>query len=308
MKKKSLNMLKCYSKLLKNKEIKKIFESYYPEYELKETNQDSIVLIKQNNINYEVVEINFGPHLNHIKCERRPNGVIITKTEYIFNPTAYSNGKSILVRLLEKRFVLTNDKIRLITKSNEFDLKTIYEMTKRLSLGIVADMKNIFVINKNYITKDRSGNLVKSYFTPTRVFLNEQDISYMYDSIAGNDNIYRIYDLYCGILSNKNEQDIININTGFLTTDVFDLKTLKKITESEDKLVGKSLEIPNENYINYIKNFFYNNFGYNGLVKNDREILLKCITYKNDTVDLSENIDYKSVIGHCKSKNKQKNN
>ena len=60
--------------------------------------------------------------------------------------------------------------------------------------------------------------------------------------MALSDRVYRIYDLYRGVINSRNEKDIDLIRSGLLSQDAYDLKGLRGITEKEDSIVGKPLD------------------------------------------------------------------
>lgn len=289
--------LKYYLKLLKSKDIKRILEPYAG-YSLEEVNKNSIVLTKETNFKYEKVELQQENLLVHIICEKRPKGIIITELEYLFDTTAYSRGENILVRLSEARYVLTYSKLAsLMINTNNLNLKEIYQRVRLTPINLVSDMKTSFSTSMHYMIKSEGGKWVRSGVIPTMTYLNGEDISLMYDTVNGNDKLYRIYDLYNGIMNLRNEKDIKDISLGLLTTDAFWLKDLRGITFKENAIVGKTLDPMNQEDKNYIKNYYIQKVGYNGEIKYDRDSLLECITYEAPSYEIVKRPTEKNTEG-----------
>ena len=280
--------LKYYIKLLTSKNIKKILNNY-SDYNIKEVNKNSIILIKETNFKYEIVKIQGARQLIHVTCEKRPKGIIVTELQEAFDTTAYSRGENILVELTETRFVFTNSKlVQLIPNLNDLSLDEVVEILRFTTVNGEAVMKTHFTTYMSYMVKTGSGNWEKSAIIPTKTYLNGEDVSMLYDDVNGNDKLYRIHDLYNGIMNLRNVNDIQNISLGLLTTDAFGLKTLKNITFDENKLVGNPLEVMSQEQIDYIKKYFIDKIGYNGDIRYDRESLLECITYREPNCELTK--------------------
>ena len=131
----------------------------------------------------------------------------------------------------------------------------------------------------------------------TQTYLNDEYYSRFYGMVDGPDKLYRVFDLYKGIINPRNENDVKCIHLGYLSQDAYDLKGLKEITEKEDSLVGKTLEMVSEEYINYLKKFLYEKFGCKGELNMDRKSMLSGITnQKSETIITKDIVEKKLGI------------
>lgn len=233
--------------------------------------------------------------LRQINVEKRCGGVIFTEIKKQFSKSECFRNKSILFDLYEKRYVFKNDKALFdIYDVKNWTLMRWLYCLKSASRALGprleewCDLYNCFSLHMNYYPKLEVGRKVKDNIYPTTMYLNDEEVSNVFDVNDGPDKLYRIYDLYRGIINTRNEIDINSINLGFLSADAFDFRSLKGITEQENHLVGKStLEISND-YVDYLSKLFNNKFGYKGEIKTDRESLLKGITYKMSLSELAK--------------------
>ena len=206
----------------------------------------------------------------------------------------YKN-KNVLVDLIEDSYVFSRDKInRIIDREDFSDVRLMYILLKIKKASMENDLKDIcdlhnrFSTHMNTYVQCRSGRTIKDNIYPTRTYLNGEEFSSLFDINDDADKLYKVYDLYNGLINTRNENDINSINLGFLSEDVFGFRKLKGITSQEDELVGRSnLEVSND-YINYLSKLFYDKFGYKGEIKTDRESLLKGITYKMSGPELAK--------------------
>jgi len=242
MSKNIITKLKKCQKLLSDKNIKKLLLNYEKDYTLKQVNDKYIRLGKETQNSYEIVEIYSNSFVRHSIYEKREHGIIVTDLELSFDYTAYSKKEKQLIHLIEKRFVLTNFKLRkLFNDIHNLNIKELYSKLLTIPIVLDADMKTCFSTYIDHMIKDNNGKYVQNYMLFTRAFLNGNDISKIYDGVNGNDRLYRVYDLYNGITNERNKKDIQNIANGILESSAFDYKKIMGITEKENNLVGKQI-------------------------------------------------------------------
>ncbi len=233
--------------------------------------------------------------LRQVDVEKRENGVIYKEIQKQFAPSNRFNNKNVLVDLIEDSYVFSKDKINKIIDKEDFsDVRLMYILLKIKKASMENDLKDIcdlhnrFSTHMNTYIQCKGGRLIKDNIYPTRTYFNVDEFSSLFDVNDSADKLYKVYDLYNGIINTRNENDINSINLGFLSGDAFGFRELKGITSQEDELVGRSnLEVSND-YINYLSKLFYDKFGYKGEIKTDRENLLKGITYKMSGPELAK--------------------
>ena len=230
--------------------------------------------------------------ITHELLDRRENGIVYSKIQKQFT---HSNRfkQLVLTDLVEQRFTFTEAKINSLYRNvnlfeeTDFDKLGFDELF--IKIGILdylidfkanSDYYSEFSTHMNYYVDGESGRKIKDNIYPTRTYLNGEDVSKIFD-VDGPDKIYRIYDLYRGIINPRNEKDIRDIHLGLLTTEVFNFRDLKGINKQENALVGAPLLNVSNRYINYLKKFFKREFGYRGKIKLDRDSMLLAITTLN---------------------------
>lgn len=219
--------------------------------------------------------------------EKRPNGIIVRDIEKHYALSSRFNNEIVLVDITEKRYTFTKDTADIVFKNLKFDetspmrflLKTKHLELNNGTLENYCDYSSNFESHMNVYFPWDDGRKVKDNIYPTRTYLNGEEVTKLYDLIDGSDKIYRVYDLYRGVINPRNEQDIHSINLGLLSSDSYDLITLRGITEQENNLVGNSLE-PTEEYYNYLKKFFNVKYGYQEEFNLDRDSIVKVINYQ----------------------------
>ena len=73
------------------------------------------------------------------------------------------------------------------------------------------------------------------------VYFNNEDISYVYEYVYGEDKVKRIYDLYKGNLK-IDSSDFKMLKTGFVDARSFNFQS-KQINEQIESLIGKKLNV-----------------------------------------------------------------
>ena len=106
-------------------------------------------------------------------------------------------------------------------------------------------------------------------------------ISYIYDIVAGTDKIYRIYDLYNGIINERNSYDIFLINLGLLRKSSLGYKETSGITAKENEICGKCKKRLSSQEITFIYNLINKKIGYKKQFDiYDINSIIEAITYK----------------------------
>ena len=255
---------------------------------------NNISLLKTTDNKVERIAIDQDLTLSHRTIDKRDKGLIYVIIEKQFSSSKQFKNKIELADLMERRYTFTKENIESLMDNVDFDsTRLMHILLKLILLENKIDLKKIcdhyseFSTHMNYYANRDSGRKIKNNIYQTKTFLNKHDISNLYD-INGSDKLYRIFDLYRGIINPRNEHDINSIHLGFLSQDVYDLKGLKGITEQEDLLVGKSLETISQDYIAYLKQMLYDKFGYKGDLSLGRESILSGILYKMSVSEIAK--------------------
>lgn len=318
----SLKKVYNYSKILQIECIKKEIEEFIKGYNIKniklnggifecsfendngdslyvnfETKKDAITMCKYTNNLIERVTINEKLLMTHKIIEKRPNGILYSIINKQFDLSNRFRNQTVLVDLTEQRLVFTKDNLQRLISSINFDtdklslyiLKFI-GLESKLELSKECDYYTEFSTHMNKYVSWLGGRRVKDNIYPTKTFLNGEDVSSVFNITDNSDKLYRVYDLYRGIINYRNEIDINSINLGLLSSDAFGYKEFRGITKQENSLIGETqLKVP-ESYVNYLKELFFINFGYTGKIIVDRISLLSAILYKMSELDKAKYI------------------
>ena len=251
-----------FCRLLENDGIRKEVEEQLKGYSLEVTYQDErglhgiftgndntkiiltfcryeICLSKQSNNMVELIDIDKSLVLSHKIIEKRPNGVIYSNIYKNFN----SNKDAVLRYLIESRYVFTKENLESYFTNFDFEKMNMRLLMTRLKLKMAqygVGLDRISDFHSELLISSVSSKDEKDY--PTAIYLNGKNISNIFDAVDGPDRVYRIYDLYRGVINTRNAKDIDLIQAGLLSQDAYDLKGLRGITEKEDSIVGKPLE------------------------------------------------------------------
>jgi len=251
--------------------------------------RDKIYITKSTDDTKEIIFINDNHESISRKIEKRENGIVyeITKKDYDFSKRF--NNKIVLTDIENERYIFTNNNLeKLNINSNNTSLAGFLikfrKLEREINLISRSDLYNIFSSHMNYYYKYSNGRNNYNNIYPTITNLNGQNVSSIYDLIDGEDKIYRVFDLYKGIINPRNEKDLHSIHLGLMNSDSYDLKSLKGITEKENELIGKSLE-NNQDYINYLKELFKNRYNYNEEIKFNRDFILNDILLKSTPIE-----------------------
>ncbi len=246
---------------------------------------DSFSVLKTTATRIERITIDEDLLLTHRTLDKRQNGIVYSIIHKQFAQSSRFK-KFVLTDLVEQRFTFTRDKINSLSKNIDFDNTRLVSLFLKLrmlegkvDLKSQSDFYSEFSTYMNYYLDGEDGRKITDNIYPTRTYLNGEEVSSIFD-VDGPDKIYRIYDLYNGIINPRNEKDINYINLGFLSQEAFNFKELKGINKCEDVLVGTPLVNENDTYINYLRKFFDQKFGYKGRIGLDRDSMLLGITYQ----------------------------
>ena len=216
--------------------------------------------------------------------DKRQNGIVYSIIKKQFALSSRFN-QIVLTDLVEQRFTLTRERIKSLLKNIDFNnirltnlLLKLIMLENKVDLKSQSDFYSEFSTHMNYYFNWECGRKLTYNIYPTRTYLNGEDVSSVF-FVDGADKLYRIYDLYNGIINPRNEIDINYINLGLLSQDAFNFKKLKGINKHEDVLVGTPLVNKNDIYINYLRKFFDQKFDYKGNIGLDRDSMLLGITY-----------------------------
>lgn len=230
-----------------------------------------------------------------ITLEKRPYGLILMKTNKNYDYTKNSPNEKELTELETARYVFGFGKVKQlypyleVEKNNMAALFTrligtntqIYSLgTKMDFLGIIPDVTTYFEthVNKQNLISNTNTKPNKNLSNlKAYTIINLQDVTDLYGPVQGKGQIARIYDLYNGIINERNIEDINMIHQRKLSEDVFDLKTAIGITEQEESIVGSSITpIPTTYYEQATK--LINDKFYNKCTNlSNRDELLQCI-------------------------------
>ena len=246
---------------------------------------DSFSVLKTTATRIERIAIDGNLLLTYRTLDKRQNGIVYSIIQKQFAQSSRFK-QFVLTDLVEQRFTLTRDKINCLSENVDFNNTRLAHLFLKLrmlegkvDLKSQSDFYSEFSTHMNYYLDWEGGRKIKDNIYPTRTYLNGEEVSNIFD-VDGPDKIYRIYDLYNGIINPRNENDIKSINLGFLSQNVFNYKQLKGISEQEDSLVGASLVKVSDTYVNYLREFFDQKLGYKGKIGLDRDSMLLGITYQ----------------------------
>lgn len=205
--------------------------------------------------------------------EIRDSGCVIEVIEKKYDFSIESEEK-VLVDLVSDRYIF--DKDVSIYNTNNFEqlckMKTTFE----------SHFKTLIKPNNSI-----SGYTDSTYSTYTKI--NGKDISYIYDIVPGTDKIYRIYDLYNGIINERNSDDIFSIHLGLLRKSALGYKEISGITAKENEICGDYKKSLSTQESTFIYNLINKRIGY----KKEFDIydinsIINAITYKKTATEIAK--------------------
>lgn len=256
--------------------------------------KDSIEILKNNPVKQELIKIHSNLDMSEKSLEKRPNGVIFSVVTKSFKDSSIFKNKTVLSNLIEQRYTFTDDTLSSYFKGKSFsqifeDLVNYYE---NADLESIMDYNSTFEIHTSLSRNPNTGLLYENFHT----FLNGEDLGNIYNISNSPNKVYRIYDLYNGLITPRNESDIDLIHDEFLSDKGFNLRELKDLTFEENNLVGPTIIPVSQEYYQYVKTFLKEKYGYFGEIAFDRETLLSAITYKMSASELVKK-DIARILG-----------
>ena len=244
--------------------------------------------------------------------EKRDKGLIYTETCKRFARSRKFNNSSVLTDLEQESYTFSADSINTILNDNDYrqvDSNQIFIRLKTLGMKVnledAADLFTTFATHMNYYFNWDGGRQITDNFYPTKTLVNGENLSMLFDVNDGPDKLYRVYDLYRGIINPRNEGDIISINSDFMSEEAFDYKRFIGITDMEDEIAGESKKTLSPEYVDYLTTFFKEAFGYTGSVELDRFSLLAAINHQTYSPEMEEFAEA-PIIEEAKEEDKPK--
>lgn len=213
MEKASLESISKYSVLLKDSSIKNEISSILSNYDLVSIekfsdgylckfncNDDIATLfIKKNKLSISVddrntkakIDIDENMILTERFIEKRYKGYLVTDiVKRFIKPLS----NSVLEDYTEKRYVFFDNRIKNILCFKEFNnLDTEQLLFTIKNPKLYANHKNEFLLHTNYFSKSVGGRYFKDRLSPVKIYINDTDVSRVYDLEDGADKIYNMY-------------------------------------------------------------------------------------------------------------------
>lgn len=171
---------------------------------------------------------------------RRQKGFLYSIIKKQFSLSEYFSDKVDLVDINEKRFVFKNETIAFLLGKNEITdfrlerlLLNLMLMGYRIDLSKKADYYSEYTATLE-CEMNQEMELKFDNFT-VKVNVDNQDVSYLYKNLRGNDIISRVYSLYIGRIKTEDVDDIKN---KVLDSKAINLKLHIGITERENEILG----------------------------------------------------------------------
>lgn len=260
------------------------FKNNKKEFMKLDVGRKNLQLYKFTNNSSERVMLDETFTMIHEIVEKRPNGIIFSVIKKNFEPSVRFGNKIVLTDLSEARYVFKKDTLK--RENLDYDKRSLGSLLLKIlvhknDILTKSNFNTEFSTHMNYYLYPRdNGKAIVDNIYPTRTYLNDTEVSGLYDTVDGEDKLYRVYDLYRGIINPRNEKDISAISIGLLSEDAFDLKTLKGITKKEDELVGEAQNRISSDYLNYLEDLIKNRYSYSKEFQPTRDSILERITYK----------------------------
>lgn len=243
---------------------------------------DNNIIFKKNDKKYIKVIIPKNDKNDDIKViditkEKRPNGCIIEVIDKYYGYTRESSNEEVLVDLISKRYA--------------FD-KNI-KIDDNIDFNEVCKMKTVFESHLKAFAKPmNSTRWYTDWPYSTITLINGASISDIYDMVNGIDKIYRIYDLYNGIINERNSDDIFAIHLGLLNKDGLGYKEINGITAKENAICGSNTtNIITSKEATFIYNLINKRIGYEKSFNiHDINSIISAITYKKTAVEIAKEL------------------
>ena len=208
--------------------------------------------------------------------EERNNGCIIEVVEKYYDFTIQSEDEKTLVDLVSNRYVF--DKNISIDDINNFEQ--------------LCKMKTTF--ESHFKTLRKTDGPLRWYTDSpysTYTKINGEDISYIYDVVNGIDKIYRIYDLYNGIINERNSDDIFSIHLGLLRKAAFGYKEINGINAKKNEICGDCKKSLSTQESTFVYNLINKRIGYKKQFDiYDINSIIEAITYKETAPEIAKDL------------------
>ena len=310
--------LRKYTQILKDKDVKKIVSEKLDGYKIKEIDKrtgtasfsdsdedcniqilfkdENVILVGKKDNGIEITTIKQGPELEEYTYSFRHNGLILEKTDIKYGYSNYSRTNKVPIGLVSKRYVLEGMRAFKLRVANLNDVyKRHIEYIKENSLAAISFFYTTFesfMVNEDIIPNFKGP---RDTLYSTHTFVNDRDVSHLYDIVKGPDKLLRVFDLYRGIINERNKGDIKNIHLGLILSDAFGYLELKGIKQREDDLVSK--ERFNADYIREISNIISEVTWYDDYIEStDRDTLISAIKYVPKASEIAKR-NIEKVVG-----------
>lgn len=211
--------------------------------------------------------------------ETRDKGCIVERVIKVYGYSPYSLKEKTVVKLDSIRYVFDyhiwkhGDLFSDLKLEKECLLKTVFE----------CQMETFYKSKENLPLKVTT---VKH----DRVLLNGEDITALYVGKSLKfDKVLQIYDLYNGIINERNCRNVFDIKNGFLPKEGLGYKETSGITKMEDDICGLSkFGISYRCNPEYVANFIRKEIGYPySFDVNNLASLIKAIFYQKTPLDFA---------------------
>ena len=243
-----------------------------------------INLIEYRNNRIKSISIDMNMSLNKQIVEKRDKGILFIDVVMNYGYASRFMDENVLVDLYEKRYIFTDNKLEEIFNYDNFSeekIKNIYiNLKSLLTRGIIkecSDYYSEFSTHMNYFVDCMGKRRFENENFSNVSYLNGNDVSILYNGVEGVDKLFRIYDLYDGVITLRNIDDLNYICFGIIDGDAFGLRGLTGIKEEEEKLIGAVDEELEKKYINQLKQIFGSKFKVNKDIKYDRDYILNVV-------------------------------
>lgn len=249
--------------------------------------EKSITFSKRSKYLVENFVIEDDLKLLQTNVEKRSNGVIVTNITKNFDFSERFNREFVLADITEDTYVFekeTATKVFNITSFEDIKSVTLFLKVKEFEhnndLKKHANYYSNFSTHMNYLLPGRfRGGYVVANSCSNHTYLNGEEVSRLYDIVDGKDKLYRIYDLYHGIINPRNELDVNCISLGLISPYAFGLRNLRGIDKKEEQFVGKSNIVISNDYCNYVSNLLKDKYNCDIGTNLSRDFILEGIGY-----------------------------
>ena len=221
---------------------------------------------------------------NKRRLNLRKNGLLWERGERIYSFCDSREGE--LVQLVEDEYAFSADTIEKKIPGIYFYSDTLldmYRVFEEKDNASEADFHSSLKVYSRSLV-DLFPGMFSSFNWNSMVYLNDQDISSVYENVRGRDAINRIYYLYRGMISKMIYRDIYRLHIGTLKEETFGFREISGVLGKVDQVVGKKDWCFPNLYTDEASQFLYSSFGTVCSDFSDRQKLLSCIIRDDRTV------------------------